>query len=219
MGKMRMGILDGFVGKVGTVVGSFWKGKKVIRAYNEFPKQSNTDLQELQRAKLGTLGEMGGALLAALQLGLKEHAAGQVSTEVGEFVKLNMKNVSGSVHHLEVAYDKLILSKGNLTEVALGEANFATPLTVSVPIDDSYYDQRENSEDDIVYLVVYSKTNGKAMMSDGTTKRSEDHVSVSVPGYWQGHYVEVFAFVKSAAKSDDPYNCSPTIYCGNGRIA
>ena len=37
MGKVRMGILDGFKGKVGTVVGSFWKGKKVMRAYNEFP--------------------------------------------------------------------------------------------------------------------------------------------------------------------------------------
>ena len=219
MGKMRMGILDGFVGKVGTVVGSFWKGKKVIRAYNEFPKQSNTDLQELQRAKFGMLGEMGGALLGALQLGLKEYAAGQVSTEVGEFVKLNMENVSGSVHNLEVAYDKLILSKGNLTEVALGEANFATPLTVSVPIDDSYYDSRFNSEDDIVYLIVYSKTNGTAVMSDGSVKRSDEQVSVSVPGYWQGHYVEVFAFVKSAAESDDPYNCSQTIYCGNGRIA
>ena len=219
MGKMRMGILDGFVGKVGTVVGSFWKGKKVIRAYNEFPKQSNTDLQELQRAKFGMLGEMSGALLGALQLGLKGYAAGQVSTEVGEFVKLNMENVSGSVHNLEVAYDKLILSKGNLTEVALGEANFATPLTVSVPIDDSYYDSRFNSEDDIVYLIVYSKTNGTAVMSDGSVKRSDEQVSVSVPGYWQGHYVEVFAFVKSAAESDDPYNCSQTIYCGSGRIA
>ena len=45
MGKMRMGILDGFVGKVGTVVGSFWKGKKIIRGYNAFPKESHTEEQ------------------------------------------------------------------------------------------------------------------------------------------------------------------------------
>lgn len=219
MGKMRMGILDGFVGKVGTVVGSFWKGKKVIRGYNEFPKESHTEQQELQRAKFGMLGEMGGALLNALQIGLKKYAAAQKSTEVGEFVKLNMVNVSGTVNHLEAAYDKFILSDGGLTGVALGEANFATPLTVTVPIDDSYSDTRFNSEDDRVVLAVYSKTNGRAVVSDGSVKRTGDQVSVTVPSYWQGHYVEVFAFVKASENSADPYECSETIYCGSGRIA
>lgn len=219
MGKMRMGILDGFVGKVGTVVGSFWKGKKVIRGYNEFPKESHTDEQELQRAKFGMLGEMGGALLKALRIGLKKYAAEQVSTEVGEFVKLNMKNVSGTVNHLEVAYDKMILSDGSLTGVATGEADFTTPLTVSVPIEDGYIDTRFNSEDDRVYVAVYSKTNGTAVVSDGSHKRSGDQVSVTVPGFWQGHYVEVYAFVKASADAADPQMCSDTIYCGSGRVA
>lgn len=219
MGKMRMGILDGFVGKVGTVVGSFWKGKKIIRGYNAFPKESHTEEQELQRAKFGLLGEMGGALLKAIKVGLKEYAAEQMSTEVGEFVKVNMKNVSGTVNHLEVAYDKMILSDGNLTGVALGEADFTTPLTVSVPIDDSYIDTRFNSEDDRVYVAVYSKTNGTAVVSDGSHKRSGEHVNVTVPGFWQGHYVEVYAFVKASANAADPQMCSETIYCGSGRIA
>ncbi len=33
MGKLQMGILGGFIGKVGTVVGFNWKGKDVMRAY------------------------------------------------------------------------------------------------------------------------------------------------------------------------------------------
>ena len=33
MGKTKLGILDGFSGKVGPVVGMNWKGKQVLRSY------------------------------------------------------------------------------------------------------------------------------------------------------------------------------------------
>lgn len=218
MGKMRMGILDGFVGKVGTVVGSFWKGKKVIRGYNEFPSNPDTEAQRLQREKFGILGEMGGAMLTALQMGLKSVADGHVSTEVGEFVRLNMKNVSGTVGNMEVDYEKLQLSVGKLTQVSLGECDFNTPLTVSVPIDDSCLGPNAK-ESDKLYLVVYSKTCGRAVLSDGSATRVSEEVSVRVPGYWQGHHVEVYAFLTDADGTDSDEGCSDTLYCGSGRIA
>ena len=218
MGKMRMGILDGFIGKVGTVVGSFWKGMKVMRGYNEFPANPNTASQELQRAKFALLGTLGGDLLNALQIGLRSCAAERASTEVGEFTRLNLSHVSGTIDNLAVAYEELVISSGGVTLVAPGEANFDTPLTVSVTIDDGYTDARFNTANDVVYLVVYSKTHRQVVISDGSATRSDDHVSVTVPGYWQGDFVETYVFVRSA-KADDPTLCSDTIYCGSGRIA
>ena len=218
MGKMRMGILDGFIGKVGTVVGSFWKGKKVMRGYNEFPANPNTASQELQRAKFALLGSLGGDLLNALQIGLHACAAENASTEVGEFTRLNLSKVSGSIDHLEVAYEELMLSNGSVTAVAPGEADFDTPLEVSVAIDDGYIDTRFNTANDVVFLVVYSKTSHQAVISDGSATRSDDQVSVTVPGYWQGDFVETYVFVKSA-KAGETDHCSDTIYCGSGRIA
>ncbi|MBP5528351.1 MAG: hypothetical protein J6X79_07880 [Bacteroidales bacterium] len=217
---MRMGILDGFIGKVGTVIGSFWKGKKLMRGYNEFPSNPKTPSQKLQRAKFALLGVMGGALLKALQIGLRSYADKRVSTEVGEFVRLNLGNVSGTVNHLEVDYEELILSKGGLTPVSLGEANFSTPKRVGVPIENGYINDKVNSANDKVYLVVYNTTLQQAMISDGSTTRSDSEVKLDVPGNWQGDYVEVWAFVKAADNTPhDPEAVSTTIYAGTGTIA
>lgn len=220
MGKMRMGILDGFIGKVGTVVGAFWKGKKVMRGYNEFPADPKTSKQELQRAKFGLLASIGGALLHALHLGMKSYSDLHASTELGAFMRLNLNKVSGETPEaLEVDYETLSVSEGRLTAVALGEVDFSTPLTVSVAVDDNYLDPDFNSADDRLYLAVYSKTGGEAVLSDGTSKRTSESVSVRVPGYWQGHFVEVYAFMKAADSAADPEVCSKTLYCGSGRIA
>ena len=220
MGKIRMGILDGFIGKVGTVIGSFWKGKKLMRGYNEFPSNPKTPSQKLQRAKFALLGVMGGALLKALHIGLRSYADKRVSTEVGEFIRLNMGMVSGTVNHLEVDYEALILSQGGLTPVSLGEANFSTPKRVSVSIENGYIDTKVNSANDKVYLVVYNTTLQQAILSDGTTTRSDSEVKLDVPGNWQGDYVEVWAFVKAADNTPhDPKAFSETLYAGTGTIA
>lgn len=214
MGKMRMGILDGFVGKVGTVVGSFWKGMKVMRGYNEFPANPQTDKQVLQRAKFALLASMSGALLNMLHIGLKERAAKNASTEGGEFLKMNLANVNGSTpESLEVNYTELQLSDGPLSAVMPGEIDLETPLTVKTSIEDSYYDQRFNKQTDTVYLVVYSKTGNEAVISDGNAKRNTGSVEVTVPGYWQGHYVEAWIFVEGTN------TVSKSVYVGSGRIA
>ena len=42
MAKTENGILDGFIGKVGTVVGYKWNGKSVMRAYVRYPHNPRT---------------------------------------------------------------------------------------------------------------------------------------------------------------------------------
>lgn len=219
MGKMRMGILDGFIGKVGTVVGSFWKGKKVLRGYNEFPSNPDTETQRLQRAKFGLLGEMGGAVLNALRVGLKVRADSRKSTEVGEFVRLNMDKVSGTVEHLAVAYDGIQLSDGNLTTVGFDEPDLENPLVVKVSITESYLTAPDAHADDKVYLVIYNKTLGKGVVTDGMAKRSDSQIEVTVPGNWQGTQVEIWGFVQAHDGAATPGVCSATTYLGAGTIA
>ena len=215
MGKMRMGILDGFIGKVGTVVGSFWKGKKVMRGYNEFPANPRSASQELQRVKFGLLGAMGGEMLAALHIGLREYAAKLVSTEVGEFVKLNLPQVSGTASNPTVAYEGLTVSKGHLTGVGFDEPDLENPLQIMVSISESYDSDPEAHADDVVYVAVYNKTLGRGCLSDGSTCRVDDSVKITVPSYWQGTQVEMWGFVATA----DGSQSSETSYLGSGTIA
>ena len=53
MGTYRKGILGSFSGKVGTVVGSSWKGVDYMRSIPRLSSKAPTDLQMIQRAKLG----------------------------------------------------------------------------------------------------------------------------------------------------------------------
>jgi len=220
MGKIRQGILDGFVGKVGTVVGSFWKGKKVMRAYNEFVANPRTNAQQLQRAKFAVLGDMGGAMNQAIKLGLHNVAQAKRSTPIGEFVRLNMANLSGQTPQtLEVDYASVVISAGDLGAVMPGELNLDTPLAVKVPIEASNYDQRFNSQNDKVYAVVYNKTKNQCVISDGTATRSSSDVDVTVPGFWQGDYVECWLFCTGYEASQFRGQVSETVYVGEGRIA
>ena len=51
MGTIKQGILGGFSGKVGTVVGGNWKGISYMRALAQNVKNPRTDAQMNQRSK------------------------------------------------------------------------------------------------------------------------------------------------------------------------
>lgn len=156
------------------------------------------------------------AMKSAIDTGLASTAREMGVAIEQAFANVNDGNIVQKM--VDTEWDKLIISQGELTGVALGEANFTVPLTVSVPIDDSYSDPRYNSDDDQVFIVVYSKTNDRAIISEGV-KRTGESVSVTIPSYWQGHYVEVYAYVVGAAGTVSEGLVSDTIYCGQGRIA
>ena len=50
MGKIKQGILGGFNGKVGTVIGSSWNGISYMRGIAQSVKNANTAAQQTQRA-------------------------------------------------------------------------------------------------------------------------------------------------------------------------
>lgn len=166
-------------------------------------------------SELTTLAE---GMASTINIGLAASAQQDNVSIQQEFINLNYDNINPAATAINrIDWEKIIVSQGELTPVALGEANFTTPLTVSVPIDDSYSDPRFNKDEDRVYIVVYSKTNGSSILSAPKKRIETDNpVTVTLPSYWQGHYVEVFGFVQSV---DDPTLCSDSIYCGSGRIA
>lgn len=224
MAKELMGPNGGWLNKFGKTVGFRWKGLDVFRVYVK-PNNPKTADQVLNRERFGLVGYIAGTLHDVITMTMRSYATKKHSTPQAQFVKQNYPLTSGNVGEVEIAYDKVQITPtgSRLTEVALGEANFTTPLTVTVPIDDEYYDADHNSKNDKVYLVVLAKKyNGieaEVAVSDGTAKREDDHVTCAVPGYWQGRYVEVFAFVAADELSVRAGEFSKTVYCGSGRIA
>ena len=74
MGKIKQGILGGFSGKTGTVVGSSRKGISVIRGIAPSIAQPNTEAQLAQRLRFSVVGKFLHPLVPFLRIGFKKGA-------------------------------------------------------------------------------------------------------------------------------------------------
>ena len=216
MGKVQVGILDGFVGKVGTVVGSFWKGLPVMRAYKRAVANPQTNAQQLIRARFATIGTLSSAFYAAIKVGFKAKARAKKMTEGDIFVQLNWDYVTATTPStVTVDYPELTIAQGHLPEAQFGTASFALPLQVEVPMDDTS-ELIGASALDTVYLFVYSPEAGAGVIDGG--HRSDESIKVVVPAYWNGHRVHVWGFAVGGG-SDNAGVISNSRYIGAGTIS
>ena len=212
-----MGILDGFVGKVGTVVGSFWKGKPVMRAYKRQISDRDSNAQQLVRTRFGAINSLCGAFLSAITLGLKEVAKRKKWTEGDVFVSENW----GCVHAdtpgaATLDYTELVIAKGHLPEAQFGAASFADPLSVECPMTDSSTVIGADPRDK-VYLFVYSPEAGAGKLGE-VKVRADEAIACTVPAYWNGHRVHVYGFAIGAGP-DNMGVVSNSRYLGSGTIS
>lgn len=217
MAKISWGILDGFIGKVGTVVGSFWKGKPVMRAYKRQIRNRNSEAQQLVRTRFAAITSLSGAFLSAIRLGLAEVARRNRTTEGNVFIQLNWDHVHAAIPGTAtIDFADLLIAKGNLPEAQLDAPSFTTPLEVDVAQVDSSSIIGADS-DDMVFLYVYSPEAKAGILSDPYS-RTEETLKVTVPDYWNGHLVHVWGFAIGAGP-DNEGRISNSRHLGSGTIS
>ena len=218
MGKVQVGILDGFVGKVGTVVGSFWKGLPVMRAYKRSVKDANTNAQQLIRTRFAAITSLASAFLYAVRMGFKQVARSRKITETDYFVKKNWGCIQANTPGVATYdYTEIVIAQGSLPEVLFGNASFTEPLQVSVSMADTTGIIGADAHDK-VYLFVYSPEAGAGVISDGRNTRADESAAVNVPAYWNGHRVHVWGFAVGAG-TDNAGVVSNSRYLGSGTIS
>ncbi len=217
MGKVQQGILDGFIGKVGTVVGSFWKGKPVMRGYKRQIHDAQTEAQQLVRTRFAAINSLSSAFLSAIRLGFAETARSRRTTEGNVFVKLNWDYVHAEAPgSATVDYDELQVAKGNLPEILFGSATFTNPYQVAVAIDDPASAVRA-SPDDLVYVYVYSPEAAAGVLS-APKLSSDTEITCDVPDYWVGQRVHVYGFGIGDGL-DNEGRIANSRYLGSGTIS
>ena len=88
MGKYNQGILGPFTGKVGSVVGSSWKGVNYIKSLPS-PNASNSEAQKKQRSRFKSVVGLASSLLSSLIRPVWNLVSGKM-TGYNLFVKTNM---------------------------------------------------------------------------------------------------------------------------------
>ena len=217
MGKVQQGILDGFIGKVGTVVGSFWKGKPVMRAYKRQIHDAQSEAQQLVRTRFGAINGLSSAFLSAIRLGFATVARSRRTTEGNVFVRTNWDHVHAATPgSATVDYDELEIARGHLPEVQFGSPSFEDPLEVTVPLADSAAVIGSDANDD-AYLFVYDPEAGQGLLSE-PKKRTDEEIVLLVPDYWNGHRVHVYGFAIGGGP-DNLGDISNSRYLGSGTIS
>ncbi|HEV3224135.1 MAG TPA: DUF6266 family protein [Puia sp.] len=117
MGTFEKGYLGGFSGKVGTAVGSTWKGLNVLRSNPPSKRRGQpSDLQLERQAKFSLMTNFLTPLTDLLNQTYSKSAAARMSGFNKAF-SVNSDAITGVFPAFAVDYPKVLLSKGSLPNV------------------------------------------------------------------------------------------------------
>ena len=119
MAKQMSGILGGYSGKVGPVVGYMWNGVWCLRVHQPRVTNPRTAAQVAHREMFKQEVQLAAKMSWAVGTTLRDEARAIGMTAYNLFVKLNQHAFGMEEERLTVDYGSLILSVGNVATVSL----------------------------------------------------------------------------------------------------
>lgn len=110
MGRLDKGLLGGYTGKLGTTVGSTWKGINVVRTYQPNVANPRSDKQVEHRSLFSQVTEIGSLLLADVIKPLWDRNAKQMSG-YNAFIQANMLAASKTT---KLSPERFVLANGRI---------------------------------------------------------------------------------------------------------
>ena len=212
MGTIKKGILGGFSGKVGTVVGSNWKQTAYMRSLATTVKNPRTPAQLKHRAKFKMTIEYLRPLAPLIRIGWKLYAHKQSAFNAA--VNYFMKNVIGRywVWDLEADPNKFLISRGSLTPAE----QTTTTIGHNPGVTSMYIVWGDNStigdasKDDTALIAIVNKDKKEAIISYNDYRRDSGFGRFTIPNDWVGNTVYPYVgFV-----SNDGKRVANSVYLG-----
>jgi len=208
MGTIKKGILGGFSGKVGTVVGASWKGIAYMRSPPQKVRNPRTEPQMMQRTKFAVTLNFLKPLNGLLRTGWKLYVHRQ--SPINAAMSFTIANaITGAYPNYAIDPSKVYISRGGLTP-ALNAS--ATPSAGSSII----FDWEDNSgtsiakQTDKALLAVVNPDKSEAVYDTTGATRVETTLSVNLPADWVGADVETYiGFI-----SEDGREVANSVYLG-----
>ena len=195
MARITQGILGGFRGKVGTVVGSSIFGIDVMRAYQPDVHNPQTVSQTIQRNKFSILIPQLRRILSIIHIGFAKAAIKMSAYNAA--VKANI------VSALEPDGNTwAFMPSGLKTAIGslVGFSNAADDNSVSGSVtltwDDNSLVEGANSEDK-VYALALNYDTSNIVKSLGVKKRSDGTLTLDISGFEGGSDYDVYLFLVS----------------------
>ena len=208
MGRIRKGILGGFSGTVGTVVGASWKGKAYMRSLPLKVRNPRTVLQMEQRAKFALTIKYLRPMTGLLRIGWKLYAHGQ--SPFNAAMSYTIANaITGSYPHYAIDPSKVLISRGSLSPALNAVAVPSAGGSISFDWDDNSGSSAAMATDKVL-LAVINPAKDEAVFDTCGTTRADTSMSVNLPLNWIGAVVHVYLGIIS----QDSKEAANSVYLG-----
>lgn len=206
MGTIKQGILGGFSGKVGTVIGSSWKGISYMRGRAQNVRNPHTKGQMEQRSKFALTLDFLKPITPFVRTGYKTYASGR--TAFNAAMSYIVKNaISGTYPNYELSFADVLVSRGTLetakeptAEVSAGSFIIKTRPETS----------GSGQPTDLMMPLIFNADKGEAVFSTAGAARSTGQTTLATPADWAGDTVEVYL----GMISNDGTQVANSVYIG-----
>lgn len=199
MARITKGILGGFSGKVGTIVGANWRGKDIIRSIPNPSNKPPSEKQMLQQMKfklvvsfLRPLGSIQKKYFG-LNSGSKSRINLAVSYTINEAVQI-VADVP------ELIYNKILVTKGDLTGFQDVAATPQAGNKMGLTWEDNTV-QGNAAGTDRVTIVCYCRELGSFAVFEAAAERSALAAEVTLPTIYTGREMQVWAYLNTKEKN------------------
>lgn len=190
MGTIKQGVLGGFSGKVGTVIGFIRNGVACMRGLATSFTDAHSPAQVEQRAKFGLVVKFLRPLVALLRIGFKSAASSMSGFNAA--VSYTLANaVSGISPDFAIDYSKVLVSCGNLPGAMNAAADSTVAATIDFTWDDNAWDFGAKATDKVV-LVAYCPSLNRSVSVIGAATRAQEAQTMQVPASFSGQTVQTY---------------------------
>lgn len=207
MGKIRKGILGGFSGKVGTVVGANWKGIAYMRSLPIKVKNPKTLAQRSQRNKFALTLSFLKPMTGLIRIGWKLYA--QKQSPFNAAMSYTIANaITGAYPNYSIDPGAVLISRGSLAGAFNANATSTMGSIQFTWTDNSGATTAKTT--DKALLAVLNPTKNEAVFDTENATRTTAAMTLNLPADWQGNTVEVYiGFV-----SEDGKEVANSVYLG-----
>lgn len=194
MGVIKRGILGGFSGRIGNVVGSSWKGIAVVKSLPLSVANPQTTGQTTQRNKFGYLVATASALLSYLVKPFWDRWASQMSG-YNAFIQANIEDQPNDAGG---PYEDMVISHGQMTPLPNVSASYnvgdgTLDVTFDTTTDGAY-----QSADDDIFAFAYDTYDAEYYFADSGVLREDGEVNITMPQPHDGYDVIYGVTARSA---------------------
>lgn len=192
MAIFSQGILGGFSGKVGNIVGSSWKGTNVMKIRPSSVTNPNTEKQQNQRLRFALVGRFLQAHRNLVNIGFNAYKPGMSATNAA--MSYNLSNaITGDFPDLSIDFSKVQLSRGSLNLLTQASVTAPEPSAVLINWSDNSGIMNALASDQLS-VGLFDPGSGESVYFINCASRADASISLNTPVEWTGRKVEVLAF-------------------------